>query len=130
MKKYIPTLIIVLSFLWISAVSMANSSEPDAVYQKMNKEFKLNPDGSVIYHYSHQLKLHSYFSFNRQYGETSVIYDPRFQKIKINYAYTIMSDGKRVDCPPNALTEVLPDFCTNAPAYNYLRRFCNRSYGT
>lgn len=123
MKKIFHIVILVQAFLFPAINSHAQNVEPDAVYRNISKEFVLKTDGSVVYHYSHELKLLSYFSFSRQYGETSVIYDPRYQKIKVNYAYTIMADGKKVPCPTNAFNEVLPDFCANAPAYNYLRRY-------
>lgn len=93
----------------------------DAVYLKLTKVYTLNPDGSMDYRYQKKLKLQTYRAFNNLYGETFITYNPREQKLKINEAYTIMADGKKVPEPENAFNEVLPGFCTSAPAYNHLR---------
>jgi hypothetical protein len=55
------------------------------------------------------------------YGETFVVYNPTFQKLKINEVYTVMADGKKIIAPQNAFNEVLPGFAANAPFYNSLR---------
>jgi hypothetical protein len=93
----------------------------DAVYLKLNKVYTLNSDGSMDYRVQKKLKLQTYRAFNSLYGETFITYNPQEQKLKINEAYTIMADGKKVPEPENALNEVLPGFCTSAPAYNHLR---------
>ena len=113
---------ILIALILASYGVFSQENQPDAIFNHIRKEYKLNNDGSITYHYSHKLKILSYFAFHRQYGETSVIYDPRFQKVKVNYAYTTTPDGKNIASPPNAFNEVLPDFAANAPAYNYLRR--------
>ncbi|MFH1319253.1 MAG: DUF3857 domain-containing protein [Bacteroidota bacterium] len=95
--------------------------DADAVYINMVKEYRLNQDGSIDFHYSHRLKLLTYYAFHRTYGETFIIYDPQFQQLKINHSVTTMADGKEVPAPGNAFNELLPRFAVNAPAYNHLR---------
>lgn len=122
MKRFQYTLAI--TFLSISFFyGHTQQSQPDAIYQDIQKEYKLNNDGSITYHYSHKLKLTSYFAIQRQYGETSIIYDPRYQKVNVIRAFTETPEGKEIPVPANGITEVLPDFASNAPSYNYLRRF-------
>lgn len=124
--------ITILAFFLIVFSSRLHSQEQkyDAVYLKLLKEYTLNPDGSMDYNYQKELKLQTYRSFHNLYGETFVIYHPGFQKLKINEAYTIMSDGKKVITPENAFNEVLPASCANAPAYNGLREMVITHTGT
>ena len=81
----------------------------------------MHEDGSIDFHYSKELKLLSHYAFHRLYGETFIITNTDFQTLKINEAYTIMADGKKVVTPDNAFNEVLPRFANNAPAYNHIR---------
>ena len=117
MKK----LIIVIFCISITVTSFSQNNNADAVYLEILKEYTLNNDGSIDFHYSKELKLLTHFSFHRLYGETFIIYNTDFQDIKINSCYTIMADGKKIETPQNAFNEVLPRFSTNAPAYNNLR---------
>ncbi len=93
----------------------------DAVYASVLKEYTLNGDGSMVYRYSKEQKLLTYRAINNMYGETFVVYNPDFQKLKIDECVTTMADGKRVKTPANAFNEVLPGFAANAPAFNMLR---------
>jgi hypothetical protein len=68
-----------------------------------------------------KLKLLTYNAIHRSYGETFIAYNPAFQKLRINDAYTLMADGKKIVTPENAFNEVLPGFAANAPFYNGLR---------
>jgi len=115
-------------FLFILLVAILGSCQPntweqenDAVYKSIKKEYQLNADGSVDYRYQHQLKYITHNSFNRMFGESFVIYDPRFQQLKINKSETKMADGKLVASPANAFNEVLPGFAAGAPTFNNLR---------
>ena len=98
-----------------------NYPDADAVYISMKKEYTLNNDGSIDFRYSHRLKYITFLSFNRFYGETFVVYNPKVQKLKINKCLTTMADGKQVETPKNAFNEVLPEFATNFPFYNHFR---------
>ncbi|NQU33004.1 MAG: DUF3857 domain-containing protein [Bacteroidetes bacterium] len=117
MKKII-LLIFCLSLINITFSQIDNA---DAEYLKILQEYTLNDDGSIDYHYVKSQKLLSHFSFHRLYGETFIIYNTDYQTLKINSAYTIMSDGKKVVTPRNAFNEVLPRFSNNAPAFNNIR---------
>ena len=128
LKKHI---VFIISFLVVWSTHLFSQEQKyDAVYLKLLKEFTLNPDGSMDYNYQKELKLQTYRSFHNLYGETFVIYHPGFQKLKINEAYTIMNDGKKVITPENAFNDVLPASCANAPAYNALREMVITHTGT
>lgn len=99
----------------------AQTDNQDAEYIKIIKEYILHKDGSYDYHYRKEIKLLTYFSFQRLYGETFIVYNPEYQKLKINEAFTIMADGKKVTAPANAFNEVLPGFARDVAAYNHLR---------
>lgn len=111
--------IIILALL-ISASGLT-AQEHDAVFKLLKKEYTLNPDESITFTYTKELKLNTTYAFNRMYGETFVKYNPDYQKLDIEYAYTIMADGKRVDSPKNAFNEVLPKEAAAYPAYNSMR---------
>ena len=119
-KTYSICSIIVLFSIFASS-SFAQDNKSDAEFQKIVKEYTLYPDGSVGFHYSHTLKLLTYFSFTTAYGETHVVYNTKYQKAKVNLAKTTMADGKVVSSPANAFNEILPGFAANAPAYNHIR---------
>ncbi len=100
---------------------MAQKDKSNALFLKQKKEFVLNNDGSMDYHYSHQLKLITYTSSDRLFGETFILYNPSFQQLTVNKSETTMPSGRKVNSPANALNEVLPQFAPNAPAFNHLR---------
>ena len=117
MKK----IILAIFCLSIINLSFSQKENSDAEYLKILKEYTLNDDGSIDFHYSKQLKLLTHYSFHRLYGETFIIYNTYFQKLKINSAFTIMADGKKIVTPDNAFNEVLPRFSANAAAFNNIR---------
>ena len=117
MKKTLLVIVSVLLFLTIKA----QHEDAEAVFEKIVKEYILNADGSMDFRCVKQLKLQSYMSFNRLYGETFIIYNTDFQTLKINEAYTIMADSTKVITPPNAFNEVLPFEAAHSAADNFLR---------
>jgi len=121
MKKSYFVIILAIFFLVSIPVLKAQNENQDAEYIKVVKEYILHEDGSYDYHYRKELKLLTYFSFQRLYGETFIVYNPEYQKLKINEAYTVMADGKKVIAPENAFNEVLPGFARDVAAYNHLR---------
>lgn len=116
--KYFLSLFLMLT---MSLISISQEENTDAVYNKLTREYVLHPDGTIDFHLKKELKLLTYFSFHRLFGETFIIYDPSSQELKINDSYTVMADGKKVKSPANAFNEVLPGFAANIPAYNRLR---------
>lgn len=108
---------IVLAFL---SIGVLKATETDAVFKKIKKEHIMHADGSIEYKYYKEVKLLSPYAFNRLYGETFVVYNPDFQKLKIHKAYTIMNDGRKVIAPENAFNIVLPRAVANYPAYNQM----------
>ena len=118
MKKHIIFLFIVFCIINGLAAQDENS---DALYLKQKKEFVLNTDGSIDYNYSHQLKLITYLSSDKQFGESFIVFNPTYQQLSIHRATTIMAGGRKLKSPENAFNEVLPQFAPNAPAFNNLR---------
>lgn len=114
MKKYI--ILITIAFL----TSIGFAQETDAVFKKIKKEHIMHTDGSIEYKYYKELQLLSPYAFNRLYGETFVIYNPEYQKLKIHKSYTIMNDGRKVEAPKNAFNIVLPRAVASYPAYNQM----------
>lgn len=114
MKRYI--LILLLAFTTTTVFAA-----PEADFRKIIKEYTFRNDGEVEITYYKELKINTQIAFNRLYGETFVIYNPVFQKLKIDTSYTIQSDGTAIITPPNAFNEVLPADAANAPAYNHLK---------
>jgi hypothetical protein len=119
--KTIKNIILFLLVITFPMLSFSQEENTDAVYDKLIKEYTLNPDGTMEFRLHKELRLLTHFAFHRLFGETFIIYDPTYQELKINEAYTIMADGKRVEAPENAFNEVLPRFARNIPAYNHLR---------
>ena len=107
--------------LFATFLAKAQDVKSDAVYQEQTKEYTMNKDGSWAYHYSHKLLINTYYAFHNLYGEDFIVYDPAFQKLKINRSVTTMADGKQVSSPDNAYNELLPGFAVNVPAWNRLR---------
>ncbi len=107
--------------LFISLNLPAQDEKSDAVYMALTREYTLNPDGSMDYRYAKEQKLQSYRAFHNLYGETFIVYNPTFQKLTVNDAFTVMGDGKKIKTPPNAFNEVLPGFAANSASFNPLR---------
>ncbi len=117
MKK---TVALIIAALFITPV-FARYENADAVFEKITKTYTLNSDGSTDFHYHKQLNLKTYLAFNRLYGETFIVYNPEFQKLTIDDAYTVMADGRKVEAPDNAFNEVLPRAAAHSAAFNHLR---------
>jgi len=119
-------IILLLIALIIGSISCKESTKKeyenaDALFQDITKVYTLNKDGSIDYHYQHELDLRSYYAFNRLYGESFIVYNPDYQELKINKSVTETSEGKKVPSPDNAYNEVLPHFAEGAPPYSHLR---------
>lgn len=119
-NKMKQTILIVISIFFLTAASAQNENA-DAVYEKLIREYTLKNDGSTSFREFKQLKLQTHLSFNRLYGETFIVYNPEFQKLTINEAYTIMADGTRIETPENAFNEVLPRNAALSATANHLR---------
>lgn len=114
MKKY--NLLIIGLLAVVTAMA-----QPEAVFDKIVKQYTWNRDGSMTFRYRKELKLNTHFAFNNLYGETFIVYNPEFQTLKINESYTKQADGTVIRTPDNAFNEVLPSFAADAPAYNHLK---------
>lgn len=115
MKKYI------LSLLACFMLFASAQAIPEAEFIKITKDYTFQPDGSYQIRYYKQLKINTHIAFNNLYGETFIIYNPKYQTVKINSSYTRQADGTIIKTPENAFNEVLPSNAADAPAYNHLR---------
>lgn len=116
MKKHISILFALLCF--IAATLSAQSYE--ATYHLISKSYTLNEDGSLDYRYRKELQIFTRASFDT-YGETFILYNPEFQTLTINEAYTVRKDGSVVKTPDNAFNPSLPYSCTDCERFNGMR---------
>lgn len=121
MRCLIYLVMLALAGSGISFNLSAQEAAPDAEFVNIIKEYRLDEDGSIETRYVKELKILTHFAFHSLYGETFVVYDPRYQKLTIREAYTVMADGKKVMAPSNAFNEVLPRFASNFPNAVHLR---------
>lgn len=98
-----------------------NQNVPEAVYQFVEKKYIFDASGTCEFRCKSELRVNTLHAMNDLCGETFLVYNPRFQSIKINAAYTIMADGTRVETPKNAFNIVLPKYAADAPAFNFLK---------
>lgn len=110
-------------FILLSCNTHKEKSYPDAdaVYLNLKKTFVLNKDGSIVNSVEKKQKLFTYRAFQSLYGETRITYNPEFQKLVVNEAYTTNSGNQTIKTPENGFNEVLPPICQNSKAYNQLR---------
>ena len=116
MKKHIFLLLVVFA----SFSAFAKSPEKDAVYHLISKNYTLNTDGSTEFRKRTELQIFTRMTFDH-FGETFITYNPDFQELIINEAYTIRKDGSKVETPANAFNPMLPDGCTKCERLNGIR---------
>lgn len=98
------------------------TNTPEAVYKNVEKIYTFDANGNCEFRQKTELRVNTLFAMNELCGETFIVYNPKFQRVKINAAYTITADGMtRVDVPENAFNTVLPRCAADAPAFNFLR---------
>ena len=94
---------IYLFFLLITC-SYAFAQPSEADFLLLQKDYVLHANGSSELHCRKVLKYNTHMSFNRLYGETFIVYNPRNQQLKINESYTVQADGNKITTPPNRTT--------------------------
>jgi len=110
-------------FMLFSCNTRQEKSYPDAdaVYLNLTRTYVLDQDGSIIHSVEKKQRLITYRSFQSLYGETRITYNPEFQKLVVNEAYTTNSGNQIIKTPENGYNEVLPAFCQDSKAYSHLR---------
>ena len=116
MKRYI---LVIMAICAITTI-FAKAPEKDAVYHLVSKSYTLNADGSTEFRKRTELKLFTRMTFD-EFGETFITYNPDFQELVINEAYTIRKDGSKVETPANAFNPMLPESCTKCERLNGIR---------
>ena len=99
---------------------MAKAPEKDAVYKLISESYTLNTDGSTEFRKRTELQIFTRMTFDH-FGETFITYNPDFQELIINEAYTIRKDGSKVETPQNAFNPMLPEGCTKCERLNGIR---------
>jgi len=115
-KKYIFVLLTISAIVPV----FAKSPEKDAVYKLISKSYTLNTDGSTEFRKRTELQIFTRMTFDH-FGETFITYNPDFQELIINEAYTIRKDGSKVETPANAFNPMLPEGCTKCERLNGIR---------
>ena len=101
-------------------LAMQLNATVDGTYKSIVSEYTLGTDGSITQRVSKVLKYNTHHSFFKLFGETFVIYNPEYQKVKVDTSYTIQKDGTIIKTPANAFNYVLPSMAAKAPDYNKL----------
>ncbi len=119
MKKILTAILLSLGPTYLCSAAV---KDPDAVYNRIEKEYTLSTDGSQTCRTVLELTYNSYHSIHTLYGETFIDYNPQWQDLVINSSYTKKADGTKVMTPENAFVPTLPRFADSAPAHNGLIR--------
>jgi len=119
-KKKFSTVCLLIIFL-INFPVFSQELHSDAVFQKITTTYTLHEDGTVRADFYQQIKLLTTQAVSRLYGESSIFYNPEFQKLTIDKSETTMADGTVVPTPENGYNEVLPRAVHHAPGYAFLR---------
>jgi len=105
----------------LAACSLFALPAHDARYLKVEISYQMNADGSWDMTYKHQVRLDTYYAFNRALGETFIVYNPDFQKLEVLKSETTMAGGRKVASPENAFNEVLPFAAHGFADFSHLR---------
>jgi hypothetical protein len=113
--------LIIIGTIICTALSVfAKAPEKDAVYHLISENYTLNTDGSTEFRKRTELQIFTRMTFDH-FGETFITYNPDFQELIINEAYTIRKDGSKVETPANAFNPMLPESCTKCGRLNGIR---------
>jgi len=115
-KRYIFVIVAVFAIV----TTEAKAPEKDAVYKLISESYTLNTDGSTDVRIRKELQIFTRMTFDH-FGETFITYNPDFQELKINEAYTLLKDGTKVETPANAFNPMLSDGCTRCERLNGIR---------
>ncbi|MBQ4377187.1 MAG: DUF3857 domain-containing protein [Bacteroidales bacterium] len=110
--------IFALTLLVIMSATFAMAQ--DAQYKLIRHTYTVNADGTSDYNFRKELQLLRNRSFS-DFGETFVIYNPAFESVKVNEAYTLLKNGTKVPLPENALIDQLPYGCVACARFNGIR---------
>ena len=116
MKRY---MLVIMAICAITTL-LAKVPEKDAVYKLVSESYTLNTDGSSEFRKRTELQIFTRMTFDH-FGETFITYNPDFQELIINEAYTIRKDGSKVETPANAFNPMLPESCTKCERLNGIR---------
>ena len=104
----------------MTLTAFGKAPEKDAIYKLISESYTLNADGSTEFRKRVELQIFTRMTFD-EFGETFITYNPDFQELIINEAYTIRKDGSKVETPANAFNPMLPESCTKCERLNGIR---------
>ncbi len=119
MRKRAILFLLVIILLFSSTIF--SQAKEDAEYLYIKKQYKINQDGSWTFKYESKVKLYTYLATRRFFGESFIVYNPKYQKLNILKSITTMSDDKKVPTPPNGYNEVLPRAAHYFPSFSFMR---------
>ena len=95
---------------------------PDAEYLELVDRYTLRADGSVVHEHTSRLQVNSYLAINRGYGESKVDYDPAIESFEVVKNRTVLTSGRVVEAPTNAVVDDQPPAAKGNPLWSGLRR--------
>ena len=113
MKKIFAVLVVICTIAF-------TINAQDAEYKELRYKFIVNEDGTSDYNVHKEIKLIRLRALS-DFGETFVIYNPAFEEVTINDAYTLQADGTKVLPREDAVLHILPSSCTACGRFNNLR---------
>ncbi len=99
-------------------ISLENAS---AVNIFTNVTMKINEDNSYSYNVFYIKKILTYKG-KKRYSDVKISYNSDYQKIKINKAFTIDSNGKRIQIPENQIYDLDDQMALYSPEYIKIRQ--------
>ena len=112
--------IFMLFAVCMTLTAFGKAPEKDAIYKLISESYTLNADGSTEFRKRTELQIFTRMTFDH-FGETFITYNPDFQELIINEAYTLRKDGSKVETPANAFNPMLPESCTKCERLNGIR---------
>ncbi len=101
-KKLVSTIIVVFA-----ATFLFSLPKEDARYIYIKKYYRLNKDGSWSVKVNTKVKLNTYLAIRRIFGESFIVYNLKYQRVKVLKSLTTMLSGEKVPTPENGYNEVL-----------------------
>ena len=96
-------------------------TDADAVYLSLTKTFVLNKDGSMTTTVDKRQKLLTHRAFQSVYGETRITYNPQFQKVVVQKAFTENLQHQKIETPQNGYNDILPGYSNLPKVFSHLR---------
>lgn len=94
----------------------ASASKPDAIILSWNQLWTLRDDRTIIYEEHRQVQINHERAIG-EFADPRITYDKDTQQLEILHCRTKRPDGRTVDLPKYAQTDVAPEGCAGFPAF-------------